>query len=227
VSRWPDRFITPTTGIHPHEAAAAKPAIEETVMKNGFLPVLVLSLAFAGCAQSPVAEIDGAKQALDRARESQAPDYAPEAWNAANDAQSRLDAELDAQKNKTSLFRSYAKAKDLASEVKTSAERATELAAAGKDKAKTEAAALMGQARDEYALADKALTSAPHGKGTEADLASLKGGVTSIDATLAEMQAAFDAGDYIMAKTKAQAAIDASREVVKEIETAKAQRRSA
>ena len=71
------------------------------------------------------------------------------------------------------------------------------------------------------------MTSAPRGKGTEADLASLKSGVTSIDGTLAEMQTAFDAGDYLTAKTKAQAAIDASREVVKEIETAKAQRRSA
>ena len=48
-----------------------------------------------------------------------------------------------------------------------------------------------------------------------------------IDGTLAEMQRAFDAGDFIGAKTKAQAAIDASREIVKEIEAAKAQRRSA
>jgi hypothetical protein len=174
-----------------------------------------------------VAEIDGAKQALDRARDAQAPDYAPEAWTAANDAQARLDAELDAQQHKNALFRSYNKAKELATEVKSSAEAATELASTGKEKAKTEAATLMSQARDEHALAQKALDSAPKGKGTEADLASLKGNVTTIDGTLAEMQRAFDAGDYIGAKTKAQAAIDASREIVKEIEAAKAQRRSA
>ena len=60
-----------------------------------------------------------------------------------------------------------------------------------------------------------------------ADLASLKSGVTSIDSTLTEMQRAFDAGDYLTAKTKAQAAIDAAREIVKEVEAAKAQRRSA
>jgi len=41
------------------------------------------------------------------------------------------------------------------------------------------------------------------------------------------MQRAFDAGDYLTAKTKAQAAIDASRDIVKEIEAAKAQRRAA
>ena len=196
-------------------------------MRYSFVPVLVLSAALAGCAQSPVAEIDGAKQALDRARDAQAPDYAPEAWTAANDAQARLDAELDAQKNKNALFRSYGKAKELATEVKSSAERATELASTGKEKAKTEAATLMSQARDEHALAEKALESAPKGKGTEADLASLKGNVTTIDGTLEEMQKAFDAGDFIGAKTKAQAAIDASREIVKEIEAAKAQRRSA
>jgi hypothetical protein len=197
------------------------------MMRNSFVPVVVLSLALAGCAQSPVAEIDGAKQALDRARDAQAPDYAPDAWTAANDAQARLDAELDAQQHKNALFRSYNKAKELASEVKASAERATELAATGKDKAKTEAATLISQARDEYALAQQALTSAPKGKGTEADLASLKGNATGIEGTLAEMQSAFDAGNYLTAKTKAQAAIDASREIVKEIEAAKAQRRAA
>src|SRR5262245_51832809 len=196
-------------------------------MKNAYSAILILTLALLGCAQSPVAEIDGAKQALDRARDAQAPEYAPEAWNAANDAQSRLDAELDAQKNKTALFRSYSKSKDLAAEVKSSSERATELAAAGKDKAKAEAATLISQARDEYALAEKALASAPRGKGTEADLASLKSGVTGIDSTLTEMQRAFDAGDYLAAKTKAQAAIDAAREIGNEVEAAKAQRRSA
>jgi hypothetical protein len=196
-------------------------------MKNAYAATLILTLALLGCAQSPVAEIDGAKQSLDRARDGQAADYAPEAWNAANDAQSRLDAELDAQKNRTALFRSYSKAKDLAAEVKSSADRAAELASAGKEKAKAEATTLISQARDEYSLAEKALAAAPRGKGTEADLASLKSGVTSIDGTLAEMQRAFDAGDYLAAKTKAQAAIDASREIVKEIETAKAQRRSA
>ena len=85
----------------------------------------------------------------------------------------------------------------------------------------------MSQAREEQALALKALETAPKGKGTEADLASLKSGVTSVDATLAEMQSAFDAGNYLTAKAKAQAAIDASREVVKEIEAAKAHRRAA
>ena len=196
-------------------------------MKHAYSATLILTLALAGCAQSPVAEIDGAKQALDRARDAQAPDYAPEAWNAANDAQSRLDAELDAQKNKTALFRSYSKSKDLAAEVKSTSEKAAELAAAGKEKAKAEASTLISQAREEYALAEKALASAPRGKGTEADLASLKSGVTGIDASLAEMQRAFDAGDYLTAKTKAQASIDAAREIVKEVEAAKAQRRSA
>lgn len=196
-------------------------------MKNAYAATLILTLALAGCAKSPVAEIDGAKQALDRARDLQAADYAPDAWNAANDAQARLDAELSAQQEKTALFRSYSKAKELAAEVKTSAEKAGELATAGKEKAKGEATTLISQARDEYGLAQKALETAPRGKSTEADLASLKSGVTSIETTLTEMQTAFDGGDYLTAKTKAQAAIDASREIVKEIESAKAQRRSA
>jgi hypothetical protein len=86
---------------------------------------------------------------------------------------------------------------------------------------------MMAQARDEAARAQAAVTTAPRGKGTEADLASMKSDATSIDDTLAEMQKAFDAGDYIGAKTKAQAAIDAAKKIEDEIATAKTGRRAA
>jgi len=54
----------------------------------------------------------------------------------------------------------------------------------------------------------------------------MKTDATSIDDTLAEMQRAFDAGNYIEAKTKAQAAIDAATRIQSEVETAKAGRRA-
>jgi hypothetical protein len=197
-------------------------------MKLPFLgAIAATALLVAGCASAPTDQIDSAKQALANAKTAQAADYAPDAWNTAQDDQNKLDAELQAQQNKMAIFRSYGNAKALAATLKSDAEQAAQAAQDGKEKAKNDASDLMAQAKDEYAKAQKALASAPRGKGTEADLASLKADSTTIETTLDEMQKAFDSGDYLTAKTKAQAAIASSQEIEKEIENAKSQRRAA
>jgi hypothetical protein len=195
------------------------------VMRTGW--AVALGLVLAACAHVPTADVDAANHALDEARQAQAAEYAPQSWTAAQDAQSKLQAELDAQAQRWSALRSYTVASQLAATAKHTAEQSRDEAMAGKEKAKTEASTMMAQARDEAAHAQTAVTTAPRGKGTEADLASLKSDATSIDATLQEMQQAFDAGDYIGAKTKAQAAMDAAKRIEDEIAQAKAGRRAA
>jgi len=189
--------------------------------------VVALGLVLAGCAQVPTADVDSAKHALDEARQAQAAEYAPQSWTAAQDAESKLEAEIDAQAQRWSALRSYTVASQLAAGTKQAAEKSRDEAMAGKEKAKIDASTMMAQARDEAARAQAAVTTAPRGKGTEADLASMKSDATSIDETLAEMQKAFDAGDYIGAKTKAQAAMDAAKKIEDEIAQAKAGRRAA
>jgi len=189
--------------------------------------VVAVGLLLAACAQAPTADIDAAKHALDEARQAQAAEYAPQSWTAAQDAEAKLEAELDAQSQRWSALRSYTVASQLAAGTKQAAERSRDEAMAGKEQAKTEASTMMAQARDEAARAQAAVTTAPRGKGTEADLASMKSDATSIDDTLAQMQKAFDAGDYIAAKTKAQAAIDAAKKIEDEIAQAKTGRRAA
>jgi Fe2+ transport system protein B len=188
---------------------------------------VALGLVLAGCAQVPTADVDAAKHAVDEARQAQAAEYAPQSWTAAQDAEAKLEAELDAQSQRWSALRSYTVASQLATSTKQAAEKSRDEAMAGKEQAKNEATTMMAQARDEAAKAKAAVTTAPRGKGTEADLASLKSDATSIDDTLNEMQKAFDAGDYIGAKTKAQAAMDAAKKIEDEIAQAKAGRRSA
>jgi hypothetical protein len=188
---------------------------------------VALGLVLAGCAQVPSADVDAAKHALDEARQAQAAEYAPQSWTAAQDAEAKLEAELDAQSQRWSALRSYTVASQLAASTKQAAEKSRDEATAGKEQAKNEATTMMAQARDEAAHAQAAVTTAPRGKGTEADLASLKSDATSIDDTLNEMQKAFDAGDYIGAKTKAQAAMDAAKKIEDEVAQAKAGRRSA
>lgn len=188
---------------------------------------VALALVLAGCAQVPTADVDAAKHALDEARQAQAAEYAPQSWTAAQDAETKLQAELDAQGQRWSALRSYTVASQLAASTKQAAERSRDEAMAGKEQAKTEASTMMAQAREAASHAQAAVTAAPRGKGTEADLASMKSDATSIDDTLMEMQKAFDAGDYIGAKTKAQAAMDAAKRIEDEIAQAKAGRRAA
>jgi hypothetical protein len=188
--------------------------------------VLGLAVGLASCASVPKTEVDEAKHALEQAQAAQAADYAPEAWNAAKDTEAKLDAELAAQEEKFALVRSYNQSKELATLAKDQANKAAQQAVAGRDQAKADAEALLSQAREESKKAAAALDGAPRGKGTEADLASLKTDNASIESMLEETQRMIDSGDYLGAKTKAQAAIDAAKRIETEIEEAKSRRRA-
>ena len=187
-------------------------------------PCLAL-LAVTGCSQAPVREIDSARASLEAARQAQAPDYAPDAWNTATGTESALDAELRAQDQKVALFRSYDRTVALAAELDRAGKAAAEQAVAKKEGMKTEVAALLDRAAAEIASAQKAVSGAPRGKGTEADLTSLKSDAAGLDAQLKEARTAFDAGDLVSAKAKADAVIDAASRMRDEIERARAARR--
>lgn len=185
--------------------------------------VLVSALALAGCASEPVEDVRAADSALEEARRLDAVTYAADEWQAASDARARLDAELAAQEDRFALFRSYGQARNLALETRTAAKNAEERAIQGKQQARDDASALLAQARDAHARAQQALETAPGGKGTRADLAALRADASAIETTLAEMQQAFDAEDYLTAKARAEAAVQAAEEVVRQIEEAKKQ----
>jgi hypothetical protein len=187
---------------------------------------LGIALTIAGCAKAPQTEISEAKHALEQAQNAHAPDYAPEAWNAAKDAEAKLDAELAAQEQNWALVRKYDQARDYAKLAKEQADLAAQQAVTGRDQAKADAEALLSQAREESKNASAALAAAPRGKGTEADLASLKTDNDGIESMLEETQRMIDSGDYLGAKTKAQAALDAAKRIETEIDEAKSRRRT-
>lgn len=189
--------------------------------------VAAMGLILAGCSQAPTADIDAAKHAVDEARQARAADYAPQYWTTAQDAESKLQVELDIQAQRWSALRSYKVARQLALETKAAAERSRDEAVTGMEQAKTEASTMMTQARDETARARASIATAPRGKGTQADLASLSSDASGIDETLGDMQRAFDAGDYNGAKAKAQAAIDAAKAIETEVQQAKDRRGAA
>lgn len=189
------------------------------------VPVIVALVIVAGCSKPPQQEIDALSTAMDDARSAEASTYAADSYRAAEDAKAQLDAELKAQEEKFALFRSYSRAKELAAEAQAKANQAAADAEAGKARAMEEATALIADARTALETARAALAKAPRGKGTQADLAMMGSDLDGVESTIMEAQSAFDAGSYIEAKSKAEAAMSSANTVVADIEAAIAARK--
>lgn len=201
----------------------------EEVMRHRILAAIVsigiTSAAAAGCAQVPQADVDAAKAAADQAAASGAQDYADASYRAVQDARTALDAELAAQADKFSMTRSYAQTTELATALKTAAEKASADAVAGRDTARTESMTLIADAKTSLDQAQQILAKAPRGKGTAQDLEALKADLDGAATSIAEAEAAFATDNYIEAKAKAEAARAAAANVTAAVEQAIAARR--
>jgi TonB family protein len=94
---------------------------------------LGLAVTVTACAPPPNADVDAAKAAVDKAATDRADQYAPESLKTAQDTRAALDAELKAQEGK--LFKSYDKAKELATAAKAAGDKADADAVAAREKA--------------------------------------------------------------------------------------------
>ena len=99
---------------------------------------LGLAIVVTGCASPPSADVDAAKAAVDKAATDRAGQYAPESLQAAQNARTALDAELQAQDSK--WIKSYDKTRELAAAAKAAGDKAAADAVAGKEKADAAAA---------------------------------------------------------------------------------------
>ncbi|MFH1144192.1 MAG: hypothetical protein V1774_06585 [Candidatus Eisenbacteria bacterium] len=182
--------------------------------------LMVLALSFAGCAKEPAESIAAVQQSLEQARTAEASEYAPRALAAAQDAQAQLQAELDAQKKKFALFRSYGHATELATAAQQAGQQAQSEAVAGKERARTEAAELIAQTKTAIEEARQMLATAPRGKGSQTDIKALEADLASVEASLSEVDGIFSTGKYLSAKAKAQAALQAVNRVKTDVTTA-------
>lgn len=99
---------------------------------RGVAAAAVAGMSWA-CNQAPQPEIDAARIAVERARDSQAPQHAAEAMREAELARLELEEELTRQQQ--AWLRSYDRTRELALETKAAAERATSEAIAVRDEA--------------------------------------------------------------------------------------------
>lgn len=194
-------------------------------MRNTLTPVfIVIGLVglSAGCAQPPQAQIDAARAAATSAAADTAVSvYAPDQFAAMQDAQSALDAELAAQEAKFFLTRSYAEVEKLSATVEAAAKAATDAANVAEEQAKNDAMQLIADTKTALEAGTQALTTAPKGKGTEADLQAMQADLDGAATALTEAETALAASDYLEAKARAEAAKTAIDGVVAAVEAAK------
>ena len=169
--------------------------------------LLVCAVLAVGCAKPPQQDIDAAKAALTGAEQAEAPKYAADAWDKAQQAMNAVNAELEAQNAKFALFRSYTKAKQLIAEAQNAANAAKDAGIAGKEKAKNEARAAVDAAKGAIDVATQALADLDKcrrkPKDLKKDMEMMKGNLDGYAAQVTELEGAFGREDFFGAKAQA------------------------
>jgi hypothetical protein len=192
-------------------------------MKKNLIPMALVAglLLLAGCAKEPAEQISAANDSFQKANSPDVAEYSPDALNAAKDAKSKLDQELETQKKEWAMFRKYEHTTELANELKSSSEAAVKSAEVAKEKAKTDATTAVADARRSLDEARSMLTTAPVGKGTQADLALLKSDLDGVESSITDADSVLQSGRYKEALSKAQAAQQKAEDVKSQIVAAK------
>jgi hypothetical protein len=191
---------------------------------NVALALSALAL-LAACAKAPQQSIDGANAALESARNAEAAEYAPAAWQLAQDAHTAAMNEVNAQNEKFALTRSYDTATQLLDKATQAANAAATEAATAKEETKKRVEALLTETQAAVDAASAALASAPKGKGTEADLMAMKAELDTMTAGLATARESAAAGKYAAAETSLKSILEQANAISADIAQAKTKRR--
>jgi hypothetical protein len=177
--------------------------------KLALLGVAALTLTLAsGCAKPPQQEIDALKAAMTSAEQAEAPKYAPDAWNAAQQAQNAANAEIEAQANKFALFRSYTKTKELIAAANQSAAAARDAGVAGKEAAKNAANEALTAAKASLEAAKTSMTALGNckrkPKDFKKDMETMQATLDGYSAQVAGIESAIASEDFMGARSQAE-----------------------
>ena len=197
-------------------------------MKRVSLAVLALMLlALIGCSKAPEAEMQAAKSAIDAAKAAEAEQYAPASYKVANDTLTAANAAKTEQDSKFALFRSYGKSKDMFVRAQALANKAAAEAEQEKERVKQEVMAMMAQVQAAVDTANAALTKAPKGKDTKAELAMIKNDLDALTPQMAAAKTDFDNGKYLVAKASYESIMAKAKSITDEIAAAAAKKAGA
>lgn len=189
-------------------------------MKRGILFSLALALLVAaGCAKAPADKLGAAEKAMADAKTAGAPTYMAEDFAKVESLLANAKKEISEQDAKFALMRDYGKAKELLAQVQAEALRVAAETGTKKEEAKKASVEAQQAAQASVEQAQALVAKAPAGKDRAA-LETIKADVQGLTTSLAEVQKAIEAEDYLGAKTKAEAIQEKSRSLTSEIQTA-------
>jgi hypothetical protein len=170
--------------------------------------VAALTLAVAaGCAKPPQQDIDALTAAMQAADQAEAPKYAADAWNNAQQARNAVNAELEAQANKFALFRSYAKTKELIATASSAAASARDAGIAGKEAARNAANDALAAAKASLDAASAAMTELGNckrkPKDFKKDMEAMQATLDGYMAQVAGIESAIGSEDFFGARSQA------------------------
>lgn len=113
---------------------AEKMTIRMASRKGSFVALCFLSMIAGGCQEPPIQELQKARQAVERAKQEGAYDYAPDLYSLAESELAIGEEELHAQTRKTFWSRDYSMAIRLMNLAQTDARQALTLAQEEKQK---------------------------------------------------------------------------------------------
>ncbi|TAJ07605.1 MAG: hypothetical protein EPO61_12805 [Nitrospirae bacterium] len=182
----------------------------------GLAPLFLLAVA---CAKAPTDKLTAAEQAVNDARTAGAPAYMAEDFAKLESLVANAKKEIAEEEGKFAFLRDYEKAEQLLASAKADAAKVVIEAAKKKEEAKVAAVQAQQEAQASVKTTQALVAKAPVGKDRAA-VEAIKADAEGLAASLAEVQAAMDAGDYLAAQTKAKAIQDKSQAVAKEIQDA-------
>jgi len=174
-----------------------------------------------GCTKVPTERIAAAEQAISEARAAGAPTYLGERYAKLESMLTTAKQQIMTQDAKFVLLRDYSQAEELLESIQMDAARVTAEVERMREAAK--AAALQAQQAAQASvkatqeLLDKALAG-----GNRAALIAQKVDADGLTASLAQVQAALDAGDYQAAQVKAGAIAQKSEALAADVRSAQA-----
>ena len=193
-------------------------------MKRNVLLTIValagMALLFTSCAKLPEMEMTNAKAAVEAAKAAEADRYVPAEYRAVQDSLNTAMTEVENQKSKFVLFRSYKKVTVKLNNTIALANTVKENAGIRKEEVKNQAQQTLAEATTLVTEVKDLILKAPKGKEGKEALEAIQSDLALVEASLAEVSTLINGGDYLTALDKVKAANDKAASLKAELEEA-------
>ena len=173
------------------------------------LLTLLLISGTAGCAEAPTESVESAK-ARHAAVAAEAGMYALDAYEAAEEAVSRLDAELEIQANSFVLLRSYEQTSALVSSLETRVDAVELEIGAEKQRVLTETTRLARAAEEAMNTGQESIADIPSEDVPEDQASAWAAELEGVGASLAETERLLAVEELVPARSEAESALAAA-----------------